>query len=96
MRALQAAGAKVQAAGGQIVHLVGYGDHPVDLDPTATVTVMMDTPYLLASAKSPSLIATYSSSRLSLTALADLLAGTAKATGRSPVAIPGLPASACR
>ncbi|WP_425394466.1 glycoside hydrolase family 3 protein [Actinoplanes subtropicus] len=96
VRALQAAGAKVQAAGGQVIHLVGYGDSAVDLDPTATVTVMMDTPYLLASATSPTLIATYSSSKLSLTALAGLLAGTAKATGRSPVAVPGLPATACR
>jgi len=96
VHALQAAGAKVQAAGGRIVHLVGYGDGTVDLDPTAAVTVMMDTPYLLASAKSPTLIATYSSSKLSLTALADLLAGRAKATGRSPVAVPGLPVSACR
>ena len=96
VHALQAAGAKVQAAGGRVVHLVGYGDGTVDLDPTAAVTVMMDTPYLLASAKSPTLIATYSSSKLSLTALADLLAGRAKATGRSPVAVPGLPVSACR
>jgi beta-N-acetylhexosaminidase len=96
VRALQAAGAKVQAAGGQVVHLVGYGDNPADLDPAAAVTVMMDTPYLLASARSPTLIATYSSSKLSLTALAGLLAGTAKAGGRSPVAVPGLPASACR
>lgn len=96
VRALQAAGAKVQAAGGQIVHLVGYGDGTADLDPTATVTVMMDTPYLLASAASPTLIATYSSSKLSLTALADVLSGKARASGRSPVAVPGLPASACR
>jgi beta-N-acetylhexosaminidase len=95
VRALQAAGATVQAAGGTVVHLVGYGDQTVDLDPDAAVTVMMDTPYLLSAAQSPTLIATYSSSPLSLTALADVLAGKAKAPGRSPVAVTGLPRSAC-
>lgn len=95
VRALQAAGVPVQAAGGKIIHLVGYGDKPADLDPGAAITVMMDTPYLLAGAKSPTLIATYSSSKLSLTALATVIAGKAKATGKSPVAINGLPRSAC-
>lgn len=95
VKALQAAGVNVQAAGGKIIHLVGYGDSPADLDPAAAVTVMMDTPYLLASAKSPTLLATYSSSKLSLTALAAVIAGTAKAPGKSPVTVPGLPATAC-
>jgi len=95
VRALQAAGVPVQAAGGKIIHLVGYGDKPADLDPGAAITVMMDTPYLLAGARSPTLIATYSSSKLSLTALATVIAGKAKATGKSPVAIAGLPRSAC-
>jgi beta-N-acetylhexosaminidase len=95
VKALQAAGVRVQAAGGTVVHLVGYGDRTADLDPAAAVTVMMDTPYLLAASKSPTLIATYSSSKLSLTALADVLAGRAKAPGRSPVAVPGLPRTAC-
>ena len=93
--ALQAAGVTVQAAGGKVIHLVGYGDKPAELDPAAAVTVMMDTPYLLESAKSPALVATYSSSKLSLTALASVIAGKAKATGKSPVAVPGLPRSAC-
>ena len=44
---------KVQAAGGTIVHLVGYGDSPIDLSAGAAVTVVMDTPYLLAAARSP-------------------------------------------
>jgi beta-N-acetylhexosaminidase len=96
VKALQAAGVPVQAAGGKVIHLVGYGDSPADLDPGAAMTVMMDTPYLLASAKSPTLIATYSSSKLSLTALAAVIAGTAKAPGKSPVTVPGLPATACR
>ena len=95
VQALQAAGVPVQAAGGKIVHLVGYGDKTTDLNPAATVTVMMDTPHLLAAAASPTLIATYSSSKLSLAALAAVLAGKAKAPGKSPVAVTGLPRSAC-
>ncbi|MBU2670614.1 glycoside hydrolase family 3 [Actinoplanes bogorensis] len=95
VKALQAQGFKVQAAGGTVVHLVGYGDKAVDLDPSARVTVMMDTPYLLAAAKSPVLVATYSSSKLSLNALAAVVAGKAKASGKSPVAVPGLPRTAC-
>jgi beta-N-acetylhexosaminidase len=95
VKALQAAGVPVVAANGTEIHLVGYGDQAVDLSPSAPVTVMMDTPYLLARSSSPTLIATYSSSQLSLTALAAVLAGRATAPGRSPVAVPGLPRSAC-
>jgi beta-N-acetylhexosaminidase len=93
-KALQAAGIKT-GAGGEVIRLVGYGDKPKDLDPHADVTVMMDTPYLLSSAKSGTLLASYSSSPLSLKALAAVLAGKAKATGRSPVAVSGLPRTAC-
>jgi len=74
---------------------VGYGDQAKDLNRDAAVTVMMDTPNLLSAARSATLIATYSSSALSLTALADVLAGRAKATGRSPVPVAGLPRTAC-
>jgi len=95
VRALQAAGVKVQAAGGSVIHLVGFGDKAADLDRNAAITVMMDTPYLLAASPSPTLIATYSSSKLSLTALAAVLAGKATAPGRSPVAVTGLPRTAC-
>ncbi|MFB9359147.1 glycoside hydrolase family 3 protein [Actinoplanes nipponensis] len=95
VKALQAAGVKVQAAGGTVVHLVGYGDRQTDLSPDAAITVIMDTPQLLAGARSPTLLATYSSSPLSLTALATVLAGKATAPGRSPVAVAGLPRSAC-
>jgi beta-N-acetylhexosaminidase len=95
VKALQAAGVQVQAAGGSIIHLVGYTDRSVELDQNAAVTVAMDTPHLLAASRSPTLIATYSSSRLSLTALAAVLAGKAKPAGRSPVAVTGLPRTAC-
>ena len=40
-------------------------------------------------------IATYSSSKLSLTALAAVIAGKAKAPGKSPIEVTGLKRSAC-
>lgn len=95
IRALQAAGVTVQAAGGTVVHLVGYGDRRTDLSRDAAVTVGMDTPYLLGAASSPTLLVTYSSSKLALSAVADVLAGKAKAPGRSPVPVAGLPRTAC-
>jgi beta-N-acetylhexosaminidase len=93
-KALQANGVRV-GAGGAVIRLVGYGDKPSDLDPQADVTVIMDTPYLLSNARSGTLLASYSSSKLSLNALAAVIAGKAKATGRSPVAVAGLPRTAC-
>lgn len=81
--------------GGTIVHLVGYGDGPKDLNRHATVTVAMDTPFVLAKATSPVRIATYSSTVAALDALAAVLAGRAAARGRSPVAVAGLPATTC-
>lgn len=93
--ALRKAGVTVADSGGQRVHLVGYGDKASDLAPSAAVTVAMDTPYLLASAKSPILLATYSSSQDSMEALAAVLAGKAEAPGRSPVPVTRLPRSAC-
>jgi beta-N-acetylhexosaminidase len=95
IKALQAAGVRVQAAGGTVIHLIGYGDSRVDLNPDAAVTVAMDTPYLLGAARSATLLATYSSSALSMAALADVLAGTAKPTGVSPVVVPGLARTTC-
>jgi len=95
VKALQAAGVPVQSAGGKVVHVVGYGDRLTDLSPGAEMTVGMDQPCLLASARSPVLAATYSSSPASLSALADVIAGKAKAPGRSPVGVTGLPRSAC-
>ncbi|GIJ21175.1 glycoside hydrolase family 3 protein [Micromonospora lutea] len=93
--ALTSAGVKVAPRGGTVVHLVGYGDGAKDLRADAAVTVAMDTPYLLASARSATLLATYSSSRASMTALADVLAGKTRPTGRSPVKVTGLPATTC-
>jgi len=83
--ALRAAGVDVVPDRAPLVHLVGYGDTAADLAAGATVTVAMDTPYLLATAPSPVLLATYSSSRASMVALAAVLSGHACAPGRSPV-----------
>jgi beta-N-acetylhexosaminidase len=93
--ALTAAGVRVVPSGGTVVHLVGYGDSAADLNATADVTVAMDTPYLLAKARSPILLATYSSSRASMAGLADVLAGKVRPTGRAPVPVNGLSAGAC-
>lgn len=93
--ALTDAGVRVVPKGGTRVHLVGYGDGPKDLAADAAVTVAMDTPYVLEKATSPTLLATYSSSRASMTALAGVLAGKAKPTGRSPVPLTGLPTTTC-
>lgn len=93
--ALTAAGVRVVPSGGTVVHLVGYGDGDGDLRADAAVTVAMDTPYVLAAAKSPTLLATYSSSRASMTGLAEVLAGRARPSGRAPVRVAGLPATTC-
>ncbi|MFI6762504.1 glycoside hydrolase family 3 protein [Micromonospora sp. NPDC050417] len=93
--ALTAAGVQVVPQGGTVVHLVGYGDAAADLNAAAGVTVAMDTPFLLESAKSPVLLATYSSSTVSMAALADVLAGKARPTGHSPVPVTGLSRASC-
>lgn len=95
VEALADAGLEVVDSGGTVVHLVGYGDDASDLSDAAAVTVAMDTPYLLEQAESPVLLATYSSSRLSMVGLATVLAGHSPALGRSPVPLHGLPRSAC-
>jgi beta-N-acetylhexosaminidase len=95
-QALTAAGVKVVPSGGKVVHLVGYGDGASDLRADAAVTVAMDTPYVLSGARSPTLLATYSSTRASMTGLAAVLAGKARPAGRSPVPVSGLPATSCR
>jgi beta-N-acetylhexosaminidase len=87
VEALRAEGIGVGGEGAAGVHLVGYGDGAEDLSPDAGVTVTMDTPYLLARCPSPVLLATYSSCRASMVALAAVLAGHAVAPGRCPVPV---------
>jgi beta-N-acetylhexosaminidase len=92
--ALRAVGVEV-GPGGTVVHLVGYGDTNADLA-DAGITVAMDLPGILSSARSPVRLATYSSAQVAMAALAAVLAGKATAPGRSPVDVSGLPRSACR
>jgi len=92
--ALRARGVTVVDTGGSVVHLVGYGDGVADLVP-ATVTVSMDTPYVLEKATSAVRMATYSSTRAAMEAAAAVIAGKANAAGRSPVAVGALPRTAC-
>nr|WP_205862778.1 glycoside hydrolase family 3 N-terminal domain-containing protein [Planosporangium thailandense] len=93
--ALRARHVTVVPSGGTEVRLVGYGDAGADLDSSAAVTVAMDLPLILGQSASPVLLATYSSTKVSMDALADVLAGAAPAPGRSPIEVPGLPRSAC-
>src|SRR5215207_4758830 len=88
--ALRRNGMRVDASAGETIHLVGYGEGAKDLQP-AGVTVALDTPYVLSSARSPVLLAAYSGVPLSLEAVAAVIAGKARATGRSPVTVAGLP-----
>lgn len=93
--ALRANGVTVVDSGGSVVHLVGYGDTASDLVGGATVTIAMDTPYVLGRATSAVRLATYSSTRAAMDAAAAVIAGRASAGGRSPVAVTGLPRSTC-
>jgi beta-N-acetylhexosaminidase len=92
---LRRQGVTVTDSGGSVVRLIGYGDGPDQLVAGAAVTVAMDTPYVLAAADSPALLATYSSTEAALRAAAVVIAGRAAAVGRSPVAVAGLPRTAC-
>ncbi len=85
----------VRIGDGEIIHLVGYGDDAKALKP-AGITVSLDTPYLLSTARSPVLLASYSGVPASLDAIAAVIAGKARATGRSPVPVNGLPRTSCR
>jgi beta-N-acetylhexosaminidase len=93
--ALTKDGVSVVSSGGSRVHLVGYLDGTDDLAKGAAVTVAMDTPYLLRYADSTVRIATYSSTKVAMEVLADVLAGKAAPAGRSPVPVTGLPRSVC-
>eukprot|EP00770_Monocercomonoides_exilis_P004781 MONOS_4758.1-p1 / transcript=MONOS_4758.1 / gene=MONOS_4758 / organism=Monocercomonoides_exilis_PA203 / gene_product=putative beta-N-acetylglucosaminidase / transcript_product=putative beta-N-acetylglucosaminidase / location=Mono_scaffold00131:11888-13375(-) / protein_length=495 / sequence_SO=supercontig / SO=protein_coding / is_pseudo=false len=78
-----------------IVRLVGYHQTKEDLDEQASVTVALDTPYILSESNSPTLIAVYNSWDDAVLAVADVLSGKEKAEGVSPVEVEGLPRSAC-
>jgi beta-N-acetylhexosaminidase len=93
--ALKADGVVVTPSGGTVISLIGYSDGKDDMAPNATITVAMDTPYMLREATSPIRIATYSASQASMTALAAVLSGKTSAPGRSPTPVDGMPASAC-
>jgi beta-N-acetylhexosaminidase len=93
--ALEADGVRVVGAEGTLIDIVGYGDGRSDIAGGAAITVAIDTPYVLRYATSKVRIATYSSSRAAMTALAAVIAGRARPPGVSPVAVAGLPRTAC-
>ena len=92
--ALLGAGVPVVDSGGTVVGLVGYGDGDV-VPAGSSVVVAIDMPHVLCGAGAATLVATYSSAQASMSALGAVLAGKAHAPGRSPVAVDGLPRSAC-
>jgi beta-N-acetylhexosaminidase len=92
---LKADGVRVVTSGGTLIDIVGYEDGRNHLAKGAAVTVAVDTPYVLRYATSKVRIATYSATPASMTALAAVLAGRAAAPGTSPVAVAGLPRTAC-
>eukprot|EP00770_Monocercomonoides_exilis_P001970 MONOS_1955.1-p1 / transcript=MONOS_1955.1 / gene=MONOS_1955 / organism=Monocercomonoides_exilis_PA203 / gene_product=Glycoside hydrolase family 3 domain-containing protein / transcript_product=Glycoside hydrolase family 3 domain-containing protein / location=Mono_scaffold00037:147104-148684(+) / protein_length=527 / sequence_SO=supercontig / SO=protein_coding / is_pseudo=false len=77
------------------IHLVGYSQGEDALDDRATVTVAMDTPFILGKAKSPYRVATYNSWPDAIDAATDVITGRRNAKGISPVKVEGLPRSAC-
>lgn len=93
--ALQADGATVVRSGGTVVRLVGYEPSLSQVKARTEMTVAVDTPYVLAHANSPLLLATFSSAHVSMVALADVITGKARAAGKSPVPVTGLPRTAC-
>lgn len=89
--ALTAAGYTPDASAPTTIALSGFGGGAV----TGDVAVALDTPYVLSGSSAPVKIAAYSDVPVSLQALAELLAGSIPATGRLPVTVDGLPATAC-
>jgi beta-N-acetylhexosaminidase len=94
--------AAAEAAGLQVVPLEQEADTEVrllvegsDAAAAADVAIALDSPSVLAGSPAPTLIAGYGRTPQTMTALAEVLAGSASAPGRLPVAVGELPASAC-
>ena len=77
---------------GQAVDLVGYHQLPVA---GAPIVVATDTPYALGSTDARVRIATYGDTPGAMRALVDVLRGHARAPGRLPVRVAGVPRSGC-
>lgn len=87
-----AARAGLHIGSGPEVALIGYGGGPQRAD----VVVAMDTPYVLGRSRaSTAKIATYGETPGAMGALVDVLVGRAKAPGRLPVPVAGVPRSGC-
>lgn len=86
-----AAAAGLGTGGGDSVALLGYGAAPA----TASVVVALDTPYVLAASRARVRLATYGDTPGVMAALVDVLLGRARAPGRLPVAVPGVPRDGC-
>jgi beta-N-acetylhexosaminidase len=69
----------------------GYGDGPYAAD----VAVATDTPYVLGRSPAKVRIATYGATEGAMRALADVLLGRERASGRLPVRVPGTQRRGC-
>ena len=84
--------AGLRIGSGPRVALLGYGARPARAD----IVVSLDTPYVLALSKAAiAKIALYGSTPEAMTALVDVLVGTAHAPGRLPVSVPGAARMGC-
>lgn len=90
--ALAARGVRVVSGAATTIAVTGYGEASA---PAADVVVAADTPYLLGRSAAPVRIAAYDDSPVAMSAAADALLGRLRERGRSPVAVTGLPRSAC-
>ena len=83
-----ARGAGIGIGQGPLVSLIGHGKAPAGPDAAAAdIAVTLDAPWALAESAAPAKIALYGRSQGAFDALAALLAGTAAAPGKLPVAV---------
>lgn len=72
---------------GTVMSLVGYGGGT----PSSSIVIATDTPYVLARTSAEVKLATFGNTPAAMAALVDVLLGEAKATGRLPVKVDGVP-----
>jgi beta-N-acetylhexosaminidase len=82
---------EARLASGTSIGFTGYGGAPV----VADVAVATDTPYVLGQSRARVRIATYGDTPGAMASLVDVLLGDARAPGRLPVVVTGMPRRGC-
>jgi beta-N-acetylhexosaminidase len=82
---------EARLASGTSIGFTGYGGGPV----VADVAVATDTPYVLGQSGARIRIATYGETPGAMASLVDVLLGDARAPGRLPVVVTGVPRRGC-